>query len=151
VGQVIIGMVGLLALVGTVLAGALMLLTVLARPAPAREATVEWGAAPPAAEAAPESAAPAFSPFWVKNHRTTGMWSGPAGTTGVVGFGTTSAAFCSFLVVREQDNSRLHVFNPFSEDYFWIDAEAIGPAGPPAPTSEPKPADQNCADPLHEP
>ena len=59
------------------------------------------------------------------------MWSGPAGSEAAISFGTTSHPFCSFLVVRPQDNARLQVFNPYSENYFWIDAEAVGPVGSP--------------------
>ena len=37
----------------------------------------------------------------------------------------TSQQFCSFQVARPQDNSRLYVLNPYSKDYFWIDADAV--------------------------
>ena len=68
-----------------------------------------------------------FAPYWVKNHRPTEMWSGPAGQPGVISFGTTSGQFCSFQVMEPQSGSRLHVLNPYSRDYFWIDADAVGP------------------------
>jgi hypothetical protein len=97
----------------------------------------------------PTGAAPASTPlptgaFWVENYRLTEMWSGPAGDDGVVSFGTTSSQFCSFLVVRPQDNPRLYVLNPYSNNYLWIDAEAVGPVPPPEHGAEPPPADQNC-------
>ena len=114
----------------------------------------EDGAAPAAgpeavAEVSPEPAAPAFTPFWVQNYRATEMWSGPA-ESGGASFGTTSAPFCSFLVGLPQDDARLYVFNPFSGNYFWIDAEGVGPVGVPEPTFRAKPDGQNCAGPVHE-
>jgi hypothetical protein len=88
-----------------------------------------------------------FAPFWVKNHRPTEMWSGPAGQEGVVSFGTTSGQFCSFQVMQPQTGARLFVLNPYSNDYFWIDADAVGPV-PEAPqrAQGPKPPDQNCTE-----
>jgi hypothetical protein len=76
------------------------------------------------------------------------MWSGPADQPGVISFGQTSAPFCLFEA-REQVGDRLYVFNPYSEDYCWIDAAAVGPVGEPdvRPRSA-KPAGQNCADAL---
>jgi hypothetical protein len=92
-----------------------------------------------------------FAPYWVKNHRSTEMWSGPAGQPGVVSFGTTSRQFCAFQVERPQEGGRLYVLNPFSQNYFWIDADAVGPVSE-APTraTGPKPADQNCGDQLYD-
>ena len=141
-------MFALLVLAGFVSAGALLVLAAVGSVGPREVAESRAVGARPR-PAAPEPAAPAFAPFWVKNHRTTEMWSGPAGSGGVVSFGATSGPFCSFLVVRPPDNGRLYVFNPFSENYFWIDAEAVGPVGPPESTPERKPADQNCAGPVH--
>jgi hypothetical protein len=71
--------------------------------------------------------APNFQPFWVRNYELTEMWSGPAGDPNVVSFGTTSTQFCVFLVVEPQDNPRLHVLNPYSDNYLWIDSSAVGP------------------------
>lgn len=92
-----------------------------------------------------------FSPFWVKNHRPTEMWSGPSGQAGVVSFGTTSGQFCSFQVVEPQNGTRLHVLNPYSKDYFWIDADSVGPvAEAPRRDPGPKPPDENCAEAVYE-
>ncbi len=74
---------------------------------------------------------PSFVPFWVKNHRPTEMWSGQAGQVGVISFGTTSSQFCSFQVVEPQNGPRLYVLNPYSKNYFWIDADAVGPISEP--------------------
>ena len=99
---------------------------------------------PPSPTAVPTATPLAFQAFWVKNFKPTEMWSG-RGQPGVISFGTTSNQFCSFQVVRPQDGSRLYVLNPYSKDYFWIDADAVGPV-PEAPPrgSGPKPPDQNC-------
>jgi hypothetical protein len=92
-----------------------------------------------------------FAAFWVKNFRATEMWSGPVGQTGVVSFGTTSSQFCAFQVVRPQDGSRLYVLNPYSRDYSWIDADAVGPVSEaPQRAAGPKPANQNCTDKLYD-
>jgi hypothetical protein len=92
-----------------------------------------------------------FAPYWVKNHQQTEMWSGPPGQSGVISFGTTSRQFCAFQVVRPQDGPRLYVLNPYSRDYFWIDADSVGPvAEAPTLATGPKPADQNCTDQLYD-
>jgi hypothetical protein len=107
----------------------------------------------PTAVPSPDAAAPskpAFTPFWVRNHQITEMWSGPPGQQGVISFGTTSQRFCAFQVVQPQDSSRLYVLNPYSSNYFWIDEAAIGPVDPPERRAAPKPADQNCADVIYE-
>jgi len=79
------------------------------------------------------------------------MWSGPAGQDGVISFGTTSQQFCSFQVARPQDGARLYVLNPYSRDYFWIDADAVGPVpDEPAHKAGPKPPDQNCDEGIYD-
>ncbi len=104
---------------------------------------------PPTAFASPTPVP--FTAYWVKNHRETDMWSGPVGQAGVVSFGKTSRQFCAFQVVRPQEGGRLYVLNPYSKDYFWIDADSVGPVSE-APTraSGPKPADQNCTDQIYD-
>jgi hypothetical protein len=117
--------------------------------------TTEAGATPVPVAASPSpvlTVTPvAFTPYWVKNHRPTEMWSGQAGQAGVISFGTTSGQFCSFQVVEPQNGSRLHVLNPYSKDYLWIDADAVGPvAEPPQRVAGPKPADQNCTEVIYD-
>ena len=108
-------------------------------------------AAPPSPSPSQAAAAAAFMPFWVKNHRLTEMWSGAAGQPNVTSFGTTSAQFCSFQVVQPPAGTRLYVLNPYSNNYFWIDADAIGPVpNPPERRPGPKPADQNCTEAIYE-
>jgi hypothetical protein len=110
-------------------------------------------AASSAAQAAPSpgatEAAPAFSPIWVKNHRITEMWSGPTAGPDSISFGMTSQQFCSFQVVLPPNGPRVYVYNPYSDNYFWIDADAIGPVGEPEHRSGPPPAGQNCADAIY--
>lgn len=120
--------------------------------------------ATPAAPVAPPPAAPtvapvparptaqptsAFAPFWVKNHQLTEMWSGPSATPGNVSFGTTSQQFCSFQVVLPREGERLYVFNPYSQNYFWIDSTAVGPVGPPEQRPGAWPPEQNCSEILY--
>jgi hypothetical protein len=96
----------------------------------------------------PSSPAPSpvpFEPFWVQNHRITELWSGPSSQPDTVSFGATSGQFCSFLVVLPPEGERLYVFNPYSQNYLWIDAADVGPAGPPEQRPEPGPTDVNCA------
>ena len=92
-----------------------------------------------------------FTPFWVKNHRPTEMWSGPPDQPGVISFGMTADQFCSFQVMEPQTSARLHVLNPYTRDYFWIDADSVGPVSePPRRVAGPKPADQNCAEAIYD-
>jgi hypothetical protein len=103
------------------------------------------------ATASPAPTRPTFTPFWVKNFRPTEMWSGPPGQAGVISFGTTSSQFCSFQVMEPQTSARLHVLNPYSKDYFWIDADAVGPVQEaPQRNAGPKPPDQNCAEAVYD-
>lgn len=90
---------------------------------------------------------PEFVPYWVRNHLRTQMWSGRAGQPGVISFGRTSGQFCVFKVMRPQDNSRLYVLNPYDKNYFWIDANAIGPVRePPEHRAGARPTGENCTD-----
>ena len=74
------------------------------------------------------------------------MWSGPAEAAGTVSFGMTSSQFCSFQVVLPPEGMRLYVFNPYSRDYFWMEADAVRPVGEPERHSGPSPFGQNCAE-----
>jgi hypothetical protein len=98
----------------------------------------------PAPTPVPEATPEPFEPYWVENHRITELWSGASGGPDTVSFGATSGQFCSFLVVVPPEGDRLYVFNPYSQDYFWIDAADVGPAGPPEQSPDPRPTDVNC-------
>jgi len=74
------------------------------------------------------------------------MWSGPTDQTGVISFGETSARFCVFEA-RDQRGDRLYVFNPYSQNYFWIDNKVVDPVmKPDVRPHAAKPVGQNCAD-----
>jgi len=74
------------------------------------------------------------------------MWSGPTDQTGVISFGETSARFCAFEA-RDQRGDRLYVFNPYSQNYFWIDNKVVDPVmKPDVRPHAAKPVGQNCAD-----
>lgn len=90
-------------------------------PAPAGQS----GASGNAGSASPASS---FQPFWVENFILTPLWSGP--NQDAVSFGV-QPQFSSFLVARAQTGPRLYVFNPRTKDYAYIDANAVGPSGPP--------------------
>jgi hypothetical protein len=81
---------------------------------------------------------PEFEPWWIQNHREAELWSGM--DADAVSFGTVPQ-WTTFLVVEPQAGPRLYVLNPATENYAYIDADAVGPAsGAPRPTSEPAPA-----------
>jgi hypothetical protein len=89
-------------------------------------------ASTPAAGTPPPVGAPAsagFQPFWVENFVATPIWSGT--DAAAVNFGP-QAQFSSFLVVKPQSGSRLYVLNPRTNNFGYIDADAVGPSGPPA-------------------
>jgi hypothetical protein len=76
----------------------------------------------PAAQTSPEPGA-----RWVATHRATELWSdSDAG----VSFGAIRPQ--TYLQLTDQGaDSRLYVFNPRTENYAWVDAEAVGPATAP--------------------
>jgi hypothetical protein len=98
----------------------------------------------PALTTLPEAAPEPFEPFWIQNYRITDLWSGASSGPDTVSFGATSGQFCSFLVVIPPEGDRLYVFNPYTQDYFWIDAADVGPSGPPDERPDPRPPDVNC-------
>ncbi|MGE3268172.1 MAG: hypothetical protein AB7P40_05455 [Chloroflexota bacterium] len=120
--------------------------TPIPRPTAAPAAPTAQAKPAAAAAAKPEAA---FEPFWVKNYKITGMWSGPTDAPGVVNFGNTTQQFCSFRVVEPPNGPRVYVYNPYSKNYFWIDGDAIGPVGPPERKTGDPPPDQNCADAVY--
>ena len=82
---------------------------------------------------------------WFTNHRTTQMWSGPREQTDAFSFSDTSDRLCVFQE-RDRKGSRLYVFNPYTENYFWIDEFTVNEI--PTPETRPlqsKPAGRNCS------
>ena len=98
---------------------------------------------PPTATPVPEQ--------WVKNHRITDMWSGPASDRTSISFGQTSNTFCSFRVDRTADDARIYVYNPYADGRFWIEVDAVGPVVPSERRPGPKPPGQNCAEAIYGP
>ena len=92
---------------------------------------------------------PEFQPYWVRNHRLTRLWSGPEVGQATPSFGTTSQQFCVFRVMLPQQGGRLYVFNPYTGNYLWLDANDVGPVGEPQIQSSSRPPGQNCSLDLH--
>src|SRR5205814_3749341 len=82
--------------------------------------------APAAAPAAPATDGPA----WVVAHRATELWSDSDGGTS---FGPVAQWSYLQLTGRGADG-RYYVLNPRTQNYGWIDNQAVGPA--PAPTDD---------------
>jgi hypothetical protein len=76
----------------------------------------------------PPPAPPTFRPWWVAVHRPTELWSGPDGNARSFG---PAPRGTHYLVMEPQNGPRLHVLNPETKNYAYIDATAVGPAGPP--------------------
>jgi len=68
-----------------------------------------------------------FVPFWVETFQPAHLWSGI--DTAAVDFGPVPQ-FSRFRVVTPQAGARLHVYNPATRDYAYLDASAAGPSGP---------------------
>ncbi len=79
---------------------------------------------------------------WVQATEPTELWSGP--TDGAISFGPV--AQWDYFQVVQASGPRLYVFNPRTKNYAWIDADKVGPSGPPPkdylnpPKPKPKPA-----------
>ena len=72
----------------------------------------------------------AFQPAYVQNFgadlKIYSGWDDKA-----TSFGPAGPQFTTFRVVAPQIGKRIYVFNPVTENYGWVDAEGVGPAGPP--------------------
>jgi hypothetical protein len=74
----------------------------------------------------------AFERWWVQAHTETQLWSGP--DEQAISFG--GLAQWSYLqVVAPQSGPRLHVFNPSTDNYAYVDAAAVGPSSAPPPST----------------
>jgi lipoprotein-anchoring transpeptidase ErfK/SrfK len=72
-------------------------------------------------------ATPSYRPWWIASHRVTNLWSAmDAG----VSFGSVAIGE-HLLVMAPQSGPRLHVLNPKTRNYAFVDAAAVGPATPP--------------------
>jgi hypothetical protein len=70
-----------------------------------------------------------FAEFWVATHRPTELWSGTGRDAPSLG---STLAWRYFKVVEPQRGDRLHVYNPRTDDYAYIDASAVGPIAAPS-------------------
>jgi len=72
----------------------------------------------------------AFQPAYVQNFsdglRIYSGWDDKAAD-----FGAAGPQFTTFTVVAPQIGNRIHVFNPVTGNYGWINADGVGPSGPP--------------------
>jgi len=94
------------------------------------EAAVVGPSGPPAPDEYAAPAAPpipAFQPWWVETFKATDLWSA---LEGGVSFGHAGPGEY-FLVMEPQQGPRLHVLNPRTKNYAFIDAQSVGPSGPP--------------------
>src|SRR5581483_6883959 len=81
----------------------------------------------PTPAAAPGAVAP-WNPRWVQNFAPTELWSGPS--SGAVDYGPLPQ-WSYVLWVAPQSGPRLYVWVPWSKNYAFVDATAVGPSGPP--------------------
>lgn len=80
-------------------------------------------------------AIPSYRPTWVRAQRAVDLWSG---STGGISLGR-GAAGEHFLVMAPRDGARLHVLNPKTRNYAFIDAAAVAASqGPKAAAIEVK-------------
>jgi len=72
----------------------------------------------------------AFQPAYVQNFseslRIYSGWDDKAAD-----FGAAGPQFTTFKVVAPQIGNRIYVFNPVTGNYGWINADGVGPSGPP--------------------
>jgi hypothetical protein len=77
---------------------------------------------------AADASAPPWTPRWVQSFAPTHLWSGP--DKAAVDYGPLPQ--WSFLQwVAPQNGPRLYVYVPWTKDYAYVDATAVGPSGPP--------------------
>src|SRR6266536_762871 len=65
---------------------------------------------------------------WLQSLRPLTLWSGPDEAAEALG---TAARWDYFLITRPQVGGRLYVLVARSRNYAWLDANAVGPSGPP--------------------
>lgn len=77
------------------------------------------------------------------------MWNGPRAQADVISFSDTSEKNCVFQE-RDRQGNRLYVFNPYTENYFWIDEFAVSEISMPETRSRRTgPPDRNCSDAIY--
>lgn len=73
----------------------------------------------------------AFKPAWVESFRPTHLWSAPGDPA--VDYGEVPQ-WSYLLVVARQTGPRLSVYVPWTKNYAFVDANSVGPSGPPPAT-----------------
>jgi hypothetical protein len=73
-------------------------------------------------------AASGFAPVWVETDRPVTLWSGTDDHAVALG---TLPRWSALLVARPQAGPWLYVYNPQTRNYAYVEAAAVGPAGPP--------------------
>lgn len=102
---------------------------------PATTSATPTMSGPPTMSGTPATSGTLFLPAvivrsWVQNFDPdVHVYSGP--TLDAIDYGIAGPQFTTFTVVAPQIAGRLHVFNPVTQNYGWIDARGVGPAGPP--------------------
>jgi LPXTG-site transpeptidase (sortase) family protein len=106
--------------------------------APAVAPPVE--AVPPVQPASAGEAAAAEQPIqppdtppgerWVQAFRSVQLWSGPG--PDAISFGTAEQ-WRYFRIEAGPQNGRFYVYVPHTKNYAYVDADAVGPSGPPSP------------------
>jgi N-acetylmuramoyl-L-alanine amidase/LysM repeat protein len=71
---------------------------------------------------------PPFSPFWVETTQRTPLRSGPTEPSQTF---TVLPQWSSLQVLAPQNGARFYVRNPASGGVAYVDADAVGPSGPP--------------------
>src|SRR4051794_22212324 len=75
-----------------------------------------------------DAARPSDDANWVATHQSTDLWSdSDAGRS----FGTVRP-FTYFQLTGQSADGRLYVYNPRTQNYAWLEAEAVGPVPPPS-------------------
>src|SRR4051794_38780951 len=96
-------------------------------PAPTDDSYLRDPAPAPAVAATPGAPPDAASAQWVANFRPADLWSDSDGGRT---FGT-ARQWSYFALTGQADNDRLYVFNPRTQNYAWVDADAVGPSSTP--------------------
>jgi hypothetical protein len=96
-------------------------------PAPTDDSYLRDPEPAPVAAAAPEAPPDAANAQWVANFRPADLWSDSDGGRD---FGT-ARQWSYFALTGQSDNDRLYVFNPRTQNYAWVDADAVGPSAAP--------------------
>jgi lipoprotein-anchoring transpeptidase ErfK/SrfK len=77
-----------------------------------------------------------YQNWWAKTLQPTHLWSGP--DTAAVDYGSIPQA-SYLLVVAPQQQARLYVYVPWTQNYAYVDAASVAPSPAPPPSTSPSP------------